>query len=52
MESDAFDWLDAPMGRLTGAEIPMPYSWELEPHAVPQVSNIVNEVLRTCYRKK
>lgn len=35
MESDAFDWLDAPMGRLTGAEIPMPYSWELEPHAVP-----------------
>lgn len=35
MESDAFDFLDAPMGRLTGAEIPMPYSWELEPHAVP-----------------
>ena len=52
MESDAFDWLDAPMGRLTGAEIPMPYSWELEPHCVPQVQNIVNEVLRTCYRSK
>ena len=41
MESDAFDWLDAPMGRLTGAEVPMPYSWELEPHAVPQVNQIV-----------
>ena len=35
MESDAFDWLDAPMSRLTGAEVPMPYSWQLEPHAVP-----------------
>jgi pyruvate dehydrogenase E1 component beta subunit len=41
MESDAFDWLDAPMGRLTGAEVPMPYSWELEPYAVPQVNQIV-----------
>lgn len=35
MESDAFDYLDAPMGRLTGAEVPMPYSWEIEPYAVP-----------------
>lgn len=52
METDAFDWLDAPMGRLTGADIPMPYSWELEPYCVPQVENIVNEVLRTCYRNK
>jgi pyruvate dehydrogenase E1 component beta subunit len=52
MESDAFDWLDAPMGRLTGAEVPMPYSWELEPHAVPQINQIVQEVLKACYRKK
>lgn len=35
METDAFDYLDAPMSRLTGAEVPMPYSWELEPYAVP-----------------
>ena len=35
MESEAFDHLDAPMERLTGAEVPMPYCWELEPHAVP-----------------
>lgn len=52
METDAFDELDAPMGRLTGAEIPMPYSWDLEPHAVPQIENIINEVLATCYRRK
>jgi len=41
MESEAFDYLDAPMERLAGAEIPMPYSWELEKFAVPQVENIV-----------
>lgn len=52
MESEAFDWLDAPMGRLTGAEVPMPYSWELEPYAVPQINQIVAEVLKTCYRNK
>lgn len=35
MESEAFDYLDAPMERLTGADIPMPYSWALEGLAVP-----------------
>jgi pyruvate dehydrogenase E1 component beta subunit len=52
MESDAFDYLDAPMKRLTGADVPMPYSWELEPYAVPQINQIVQEVLKVCYRKK
>merc|ERR1719454_175962 len=52
MESDAFDYLDAPMKRLTGAEVPMPYSWELEPYAVPQIDQIVAEVLKVCYRSK
>lgn len=35
METEAFDYLDAPMVRITGAEVPMPYSWELEVHAAP-----------------
>ena len=35
MESEAFDHLDAPMCRITGAEIPMPYSWAIEGKAVP-----------------
>lgn len=52
MESDAFDFLDAPMERLTGADVPMPYSWAIEPFAVPQVENIVNATLRTVYRNK
>jgi len=52
METEAFDYLDAPMYRITGAEIPMPYSWAIEGKAVPQVENIVNGVLQTTYRKK
>lgn len=52
MESEAFDHLDAPMTRITGADIPMPYSWEIEGLAVPQVENIVNGVLETTYRGK
>lgn len=52
MESDAFDYLDAPLERLTGAEVPMPYSWAIEPYAVPQIENIVNATLRTMHRNK
>lgn len=52
MESEAFDHLDAPMERLAGVEIPMPYSWEIEGKAVPQVENIVNGALNTMYRNK
>lgn len=40
VESEAFDYLDAPIIRLGGAETPIPYSPELEKAAVPQVSNI------------
>ena len=40
-ESEAFDRLDAPIGRLGGAECPLPYNPELERAAVPQVGNIV-----------
>ena len=40
-ESDAFDYLDAPILRLGGAESPIPYSPVLEKAAVPQVEDIV-----------
>ena len=52
MESEAFDHLDAPLERVTGADIPMPYCWEIEGMAVPQIENIVNATLRTTYRSK
>lgn len=35
METDAFDYLDAPLERITGAEIPMPYAFNLEDAAKP-----------------
>jgi acetoin:2,6-dichlorophenolindophenol oxidoreductase subunit beta len=40
-ESDAFDYLDAPILRLGGAESPIPYNPVLEKSAVPQVDGIV-----------
>jgi len=52
METEAFDYLDAPMERLSGVEVPMPYSWAIEGLAVPQIENIVNGVLQTKYRSK
>lgn len=40
-ESEAFDYLDAPIMRLGGAEAPLPYNPELEKASVPQVADIV-----------
>lgn len=40
-ESDAFDFLDAPILRLGGVESPIPYNPELEKAAVPQVPDII-----------
>ncbi len=41
-ESEAFDYLDAPIIRLGGAESPIPYNPELEKAVVPQVPDILN----------
>jgi pyruvate/2-oxoglutarate/acetoin dehydrogenase E1 component len=41
-ESEAFDYLDAPIMRLGGAETPIPYSPILEKMAVPQVEGITD----------
>jgi pyruvate dehydrogenase E1 component beta subunit len=40
--SDAFDYLDAPIRRLAGRNVPVPYNRELEAAAVPQVGDIVS----------
>lgn len=42
--SPAFDYLDAPMRRLAGKDIPIPYNRNLEQAAVPQESDIENEI--------
>ena len=41
-ESDAFDYLDAPIVRLGGSDSPIPYNPDLEKAAVPQVNDIIN----------
>ncbi len=41
--SEAFDYLDAPVRRLAGLDIPIPYNRTLEYHTVPQVENIIEE---------
>lgn len=45
-ESEAFDFLDAPIRRLGGREVPIPYNRALERSAVPQVEDIVAAVRR------
>lgn len=41
--SRAFDYLEAPVRRLAGLDIPIPYNRNLERHTVPQVENIIEE---------
>ena len=48
-ESEAFDYLDAPIVRLGGAEAPIPYNPELEKAAVPQTGDIVDRVSALCH---
>lgn len=50
VESEAFDYLDAPVVRLGGKPIPIPQNPELEKHAVPQTDDIVNAI-RNMMRK-
>lgn len=45
-----FDQLDAPMGRVAGAEIPTPYAANLEALVFPQRENIIHEIKRTLGR--
>ena len=41
----AFDWLDAPIKRVTGQDVPLPYAENLEKLALPQEEDIANAVL-------
>ncbi len=50
MMEQAFDWLDAPVHRVTGEDVPMPYAANLEKLALPQVETIVEAVKGVCYR--
>ncbi len=47
IQEQAFDWLDAPVARVTGADVPMPYSKPLEQIAFPHEPQVVTAVLST-----
>ena len=49
---EAFDYLDAPVERVTGADIPTPYAANLEKSAFPTVNDIVRAAERACFRSK
>ena len=46
----AFDWLDAPVKRVYGADVPMPYAANLEALALPQAKDIAAGAKEVCYR--
>jgi pyruvate dehydrogenase E1 component beta subunit len=47
---ECFDWLDAPLKRITGKDVPLPYAANLERLAVPQVEDIVAAAREVAYR--
>ena len=47
IQEQAFDWLDAPVQRVSGADVPMPYSKPLEQAAMPHENDVVDAVLAT-----
>ena len=52
VNEQAFDYLDAPVMRVTGKDVPMPYAENLEKLALPQVHDIVESARQACYRGK
>ncbi|CAA9547557.1 MAG: Pyruvate dehydrogenase E1 component beta subunit [uncultured Thermomicrobiales bacterium] len=51
IQEHAFDYLDAPVERVSGAEVPAPYARNLEIAAFPGVSQVIEAANRALYRK-
>jgi pyruvate dehydrogenase E1 component beta subunit len=47
---EAFDYLDAPVIRVTGKDVPMPYAANLEKLALPSVAEVIEAAKSVCYR--
>jgi len=45
----AFDYLDAPLARVTAKDVPLPYAANLEKLAIPQTEDIINAAKKVCY---
>jgi pyruvate dehydrogenase E1 component beta subunit len=46
----AFDWLDAPVLKVSGKDVPMPYAANLEKLALPSVAEVVEAAKAVTYR--
>jgi pyruvate dehydrogenase E1 component beta subunit len=46
----AFDYLDAPPAKVTGADVPMPYAANLERLALPNAAQVIEAVKAVCYK--
>lgn len=50
MMESCFDWLDAPVARVTGKDVPLPYAANLERLALPSVNDIIEAAKSVCYK--
>ena len=48
--TDAFDYLDAPVARVAGKDVPMPYATNLEKLALPSAEEVIEAAKAVCYR--
>jgi pyruvate dehydrogenase E1 component beta subunit len=48
--SEAFDYLDAPPTKVTGADVPMPYAANLEKLALPDAQRVIEAAKAVCYK--
>ena len=47
----AFDYLDAPLLRVCGEDVPMPYAKNLEAAALPDIEKVITAVKTVCYKE-
>jgi pyruvate dehydrogenase E1 component beta subunit len=47
---DGFDYLDAPVARVTNIDVPLPYANNLEKLALVTTANVIEAVRKVCYR--
>jgi pyruvate dehydrogenase E1 component beta subunit len=50
IQDEAFDYLDAPVGRITQADVPMPYAKQLEKMAKPSAERVIEACEKVLYR--
>ena len=49
IQREAFDWLDAPVARVSGLDVPMPYAKNLEKIVFPNAGHVVAAARHVCY---